>query len=281
MRRVHLAQTESTNTLAAAEAERSWSPGRAEPIVVSADRQTAGRGRDGRAWVSPLGGAYLSLAYPWPRSAIDRAMTVPLAAALAVRDALLDAAGVTGERLTIKWPNDALLDGGKVAGVLCERKVMGDAASSDRPATDRDAVVVGVGVNVRGGVEALGPVRVPATTLELATRIALAPDAVIDAVARQLVARLDRLLDAGWADGDHDSLHAVLAWRGQPVTFTHGGESHVGVFVGVARDGSALIRLPDRSEPVSFAAGDIDRLTRADPTLPTPIHRDSLTDAEP
>ncbi|MEM9251999.1 MAG: biotin--[acetyl-CoA-carboxylase] ligase [Planctomycetota bacterium] len=276
---MHLAETESTNTAAAAEAERRWSPERADPIVVSADRQTAGRGRDGRSWASPIGGAYLSVAYPWPRSAIERSGMAPFAAGLALRSALGEATGVAGGRLAIKWPNDALLDGRKVAGVLCERRVMGDAASSDRPATDRDAVVVGVGVNVLGPVEALGEVRVPATTLALAIDRELDPADIADAVATQLVARLDCLLDVGWTEGDHAALNDALAYRGEPVAFTRAGQRHTGTLLGVAADGHALIHLAAQATPARFAAGDIDRLSPAD--RHDPLDQPSLTDATP
>ncbi|MEM1208713.1 MAG: biotin--[acetyl-CoA-carboxylase] ligase [Planctomycetota bacterium] len=261
---MHLAETGSTNTLAAAEAARRWSPGHAEPIVVSADRQTAGRGRDGRSWASPIGGAYLSVAYPWPRAKIDRAAMAPLAAALAIRAAVLDITDLAGDRLRIKWPNDLLIDDAKAAGVLCERQVMGDAASSDRPATDRDAVIVGIGVNVRGGVESLGPVRVPATTLELITGHAFDPGVIVDAIVGQLVHRLDRLVRSGWTDDNHHALNAALAYRDQPVAFVAGGESRTGTLLGVTPDGRALVRRLEQDQPTPLAAGDIDRLTPAE-----------------
>jgi len=109
--------------------------GAEEGTVVLASRQTAGRGRLGRTWESPDGGAYFS-AVLRPSVPPAEIASLALAVALGIAEGL-ESLGATP---TLKWPNDVLLGGGKVAGVLLEM-----TAEADRV----DWVVVGVGVNVR------------------------------------------------------------------------------------------------------------------------------------
>jgi BirA family transcriptional regulator, biotin operon repressor / biotin---[acetyl-CoA-carboxylase] ligase len=103
--------------------------------LVIAEAQTAGRGRLGRAWASPPGNLYASLAVAVGGPPEERVPLVPLAAGVAAVDALA-ACGVSGVRL--KWPNDLIRGGRKVGGVLCEAPALRG---------DRVTVVVGLGVN--------------------------------------------------------------------------------------------------------------------------------------
>lgn len=104
--------------------------GREAPILVISRRQTKGRGRLGREWVEPDQAVFASLAFDpvWPVHARSQ---IPLAAGLAVRDAIADECGIT---VGLRWPNDLVLDGGKVGGVLVE--------------SGEDRVVVGCGINL-------------------------------------------------------------------------------------------------------------------------------------
>lgn len=125
----HLDEVASTND----EVKRRVLDGGAAGMVVTADLQTAGRGRRGRPWLSLDGGSLLlSVATGVPARG---ASLVPLAAGLAVGDML------RRQELTpqLKWPNDALVDGKKVAGILVERHRLTDTT---------DFLVVGIGVNV-------------------------------------------------------------------------------------------------------------------------------------
>ncbi len=114
--------------------------GASEGLVICADEQTVGRGRRGRSWSSPAGaGLYLSIILrPAHDAAGDpRALTLTtLAAGVAVREAILRAAGVDAE---LKWPNDIMIGGRKLAGILAEAHDIG---------TVEQAVILGVGVNV-------------------------------------------------------------------------------------------------------------------------------------
>jgi BirA family transcriptional regulator, biotin operon repressor / biotin---[acetyl-CoA-carboxylase] ligase len=126
---VSLAETDSTN----AEALRLAAAGEPEGCVVVADAQGAGRGRLGRAWWSEPGRSLLTSWLIRPALAVERWPTLTLVAGLAAARALIAAAGV---EVRLKWPNDLLVGGRKLGGLLAE-------------ADGRGALVVGLGVNVR------------------------------------------------------------------------------------------------------------------------------------
>jgi BirA family biotin operon repressor/biotin-[acetyl-CoA-carboxylase] ligase len=170
--RLHLRNTDSTNERARALA----AAGAPHGTLVTAAEQSAGRGRQGRTWSAPAGQSLLmSLLLR------DPPRFLPLIAAVAVAE-------VAGDQARIKWPNDVLLDGRKVAGILVE----------GRP-QERWAVL-GIGLNVAIRVEDLpGELRETATTLGLAPRD-------VEPTLERLLAALGRRLAGG--DG------AVLAaWR--------------------------------------------------------------------
>lgn len=121
-----------------------------EGTVVIARRQTAGRGRHGRNWTSPEGGLYMSLLLRPPSSATLRTLT--LASSLAVVDGIRDA---TGLNAVIRWPNDILIGGKKVSGVVAESNYVGQKLSF---------VAVGIGVNCNSEITSEDPSN-PATCL--------------------------------------------------------------------------------------------------------------------
>ena len=105
------------------------------PLWIVAKRQTAGRGRRGRVWISEPGNLFASLLLT-TEAPPDHRPQLSLVAALAVHDALVEIADVLKPRLAIKWPNDLLLDGGKFAGILVEAE-----------GGEEGAVAIGIGVN--------------------------------------------------------------------------------------------------------------------------------------
>ncbi|MEM1038341.1 MAG: biotin--[acetyl-CoA-carboxylase] ligase [Pseudomonadota bacterium] len=106
----------STNT----EASRLASIGEFERVWVTALEQFAGRGRRGREWESPRGNLFASAAFPVQASASVPLTGLPLLASLALRDAVVDVAPALTHQLGLKWPNDLLLNGKKLAGILLE-----------------------------------------------------------------------------------------------------------------------------------------------------------------
>jgi BirA family biotin operon repressor/biotin-[acetyl-CoA-carboxylase] ligase len=136
----------STNDIAIQMARQ----GAPEGTVVVAQGQTAGRGRHGRIWASPAGeGLYLSLILEPPVS-LDRLWQLSFLVAVAVAEAVEIVSKVQPQ---LKWPNDILLNGKKVAGILIESPSIRESSGSKETAresgfSDRRLVVVGIGVNV-------------------------------------------------------------------------------------------------------------------------------------
>ena len=119
------------------EVRRQAEAGVTEGLAVLAKQQTAGRGRRGRVWDSPPGNLFLSLLLR-PHSTPGQAATLSFLTAVALLEAL-DLAAVPG-KLTCKWPNDVLVNGAKIAGILLESRTGPDGALG--------WVTVGIGVNL-------------------------------------------------------------------------------------------------------------------------------------
>src|SRR6478609_3308644 len=129
-----LSETSSTNSECLARA-RAGDAGR---LWVTADRQTGGRGRRGRPWVSEPGNLYSSLLLIDP-APMERLGSLPLAVAVAVHEAIRMVLPPGAEPLEIKWPNDILIGRKKTCGILIEGERLSDG---------RHAVVIGIGINV-------------------------------------------------------------------------------------------------------------------------------------
>jgi BirA family transcriptional regulator, biotin operon repressor / biotin---[acetyl-CoA-carboxylase] ligase len=112
--------------------------GDTQPLWIVAREQTAGRGRRGNQWVSPPGNLYATLLLVDPAPP-RRAPELSFVAALAVHDAILDRAPILAGRVALKWPNDVLCDGKKLAGILLEGRMRGETI----------VVAIGIGVNCR------------------------------------------------------------------------------------------------------------------------------------
>jgi BirA family transcriptional regulator, biotin operon repressor / biotin---[acetyl-CoA-carboxylase] ligase len=106
--------------------------------VVLAEEQTAGRGRDGRTWRSPVGGVWLGMLFRPGRAELA---VLSIRAGLVVADVVDDLIGRSAAQL--KWPNDVLLDGRKVAGILCEGRWQGESLQW---------LALGIGINVANPV---------------------------------------------------------------------------------------------------------------------------------
>jgi BirA family biotin operon repressor/biotin-[acetyl-CoA-carboxylase] ligase len=219
-------------------------------VAVIADEQRSGRGRMGRQWSHAVGqGLALSVGLRVPRGAAATS-TIPLAAGLAVADAL----AALGFEPRLKWPNDVLLDGRKVAGVLCEMRRM----------REDDAVVVGIGVNV-----AQRPQDFPPTLAGQATSLAIAGAAVSleDAAARVCDALEVRVLQLRRGDraGVLEAWSARAAFWGEPVTVRAPDGDVTGVALRLDPDGALVLRM-EGGEWTAMAgdllAGDVDGARR-------------------
>lgn len=212
-----------------------------ENVIVLADEQTGGRGRLDREWTSPSGGIWCSILIRPSVPAAD-APVYTLAAAVATTRAVREA----GVEATIKWPNDVLVDGKKVAGILTEME-----GEADRI----DWLVVGIGLNAN-----VDPIDVPAAN---ATSLRAERDG--EAVDRRRLTQ--RLLEEFHAL--HEDLDSIVpAWRthadtlGRRVRVESGERTVVGEAVDIEYPGTLTIATENGRETV--AAGDCEHLRPAE-----------------
>jgi BirA family transcriptional regulator, biotin operon repressor / biotin---[acetyl-CoA-carboxylase] ligase len=209
------------------EAARQGAP---EGVVAVASVQTAGRGRHGRAWVSPPGNLFLSfLLRPEDPSILS---LLPLAAGVAVAEAL----AAEGVEARLKWPNDVLVSARKLAGILAEASTGGAGVES---------VVVGIGANVNlRRADVPEDLRDTVTSLREETGRTHDVDAVAAAVLVRWTAWYDALrvdrrrVRAAWRDRSID-------WWGRPVEMDTGGKRLVGVARDIDDAGALIVETAD------------------------------------
>jgi BirA family biotin operon repressor/biotin-[acetyl-CoA-carboxylase] ligase len=228
-RRVHLDETSSTNDEAMARGRAGAPTG----LVVTADAQSRGRGRQGRAWQSPAGqNLYLSLLLrpDRPPAAIP---PITLAAAVGVADAL----NQLGVATSIKWPNDVLVHGRKIAGILTETSTRGDRL---------EHVVIGIGINVN-------QTDFPPDLAGIATSLCreLGREVDREAVLAGVLDGVGRATDAFLAGG----VAAIAsAWRarsstlGTRISVVQDGRSVSGVAIDLDEQGALRVRQDDGGE---------------------------------
>ncbi len=222
-----LAQVDSTN----AEAARI-AGGLAGPEWILALRQTAARGRRGRAWANPEGNFAATLVMR-PCETPDRVELRSFVAALALHDALVTVTG-RAEAFTLKWPNDVLLNGGKLAGILLESAGAGGRLSH---------FAIGIGVNLANAPEAgeVEPGAVRPVCLRGETGVAVAPAAFLDLLA-PAYARLEaQFVTYGFAP-IREAWLARAARLGEVITARTGRETHEGTFQTVDEAGNLVLR---------------------------------------
>lgn len=239
-RRVHLlSETASTNTLAAAMARE----GAAEGTVVIAERQTGGKGRLGRTWISPPGNLYLSVILQ-PVIPPSKAPLLTLMGAVAVVSALREPFGL---RAGIKWPNDIFLTGKKAGGILTEMNAEPERIHH---------VILGIGLDVNMDLLSLpADVRRHATTLFAETGRKIDRSVLL----RRILEEFDN-----WYRRFLESEDAVLAkWREYDVTLgsrisvvVGPGSVMTGTAEGLDAEGRLVLRLGDGARR-AFAAGDV------------------------
>lgn len=246
--RIDLATCGSTND----EAGRLARAGARHGTIVVSDAQTAGRGREGRAWQSPPGmGLYLSAIVRPPLPLVD---VPPMTLAIGI--GLCDAARATGADVTLKWPNDLLVDGRKLAGVLVESQSQGGKL---------EAVVIGIGVNITG--------RLPREVSDRAVTLEDAADSQIDreAFIAAVLAHVEHWIDRYVAMGLEE---IIPAWQdrmalGLAARATVDGEALTGVVFGLDDDGALLLRGDDGAIH-RVRSGDVE-VIRPTPA-PEPVH---------
>lgn len=240
--------TTSTND----EAIRAAREGAPEGQVFVADLQTAGRGRAGRRWETPPGknlAVSFLLRPSLPAAEASRLTLVAGAAIHETLSALLDPP--LAPELKIKWPNDVILGGKKVAGILAESASGGETKEGRIP-----WVVLGIGIDVNADEEDFSPeVRKGATSLKLACGHTFDRESVFDSLLKAFERRYRAFGQEGFAPiRDYVQTHGYL--NGKQVHAAEGSLTVTGTVTGLSEDGALLLRT-EGGQIVSILAGDV------------------------
>ena len=237
-RRIDFDEIDSTSL----HARRLLNRGEADParVVISAAVQTGGIGRMGKPWSSPRGGLWFTLLCTPARPTPGLVDGLGLRIGVAITEALRAAVGRQfAGRLKLKWPNDVLIEGKKVCGVLTETAGAGDAFR----------VLIGVGVNLNLDLAAL-PVHLRASSTTI--RDLLGRDLDPEPLLADLIARIGEAVDAPWPD-------TALIKRANAML--HGiGAEHIGVLEDGTADFGLLLGLDGRGVPLVRTSRGMGRL---------------------
>ncbi|MBV9968370.1 MAG: biotin--[acetyl-CoA-carboxylase] ligase [Xanthobacteraceae bacterium] len=234
---IHLDSIDSTN----AEALRRARAGARGPVWIVATIQSAGRGRRGRAWVSPAGNLHASLLLVDPAPAAV-APQLAFVAGLAVHDACAALAPSLADALKLKWPNDLLCRGAKVAGILIEGEGRGHGL----------AAVIGIGVNCRHHPDRA---ELPATNLA-AQGDPVVASALFEALRRTMAVRIAEWDRGGRFAAIRSAWLARAAGLGQVMRARLSDREAVGVFEAVDEAGRLVLRLADGGREI-IAGGEV------------------------
>lgn len=241
-----LAEVGSTNEAAMVAGDK----GEPEGLAILADRQTAGRGRRGRAWASPPGvGLYTSILLRPNLPPNDLAL-LTLVAGLGAAEAIREVTTLTSR---LKWPNDVLVDGAKVSGILTELASEGSTVCH---------AVVGIGINVNHDQDDL-----PAEVRPLATSLRLLAGRMIARadLAAAVYNGLDHWYHVLCDGGAQTILEQARAWNatlGNPVEVIAGEERWQGLAVDLDADGALLVR---------DSIGELRRVVAGDVSIRQPL----------
>ena len=231
---IYYPQLTSTMDVARREAQQ----GAAEGTIVVADEQTAGKGRLHRDWLSPEGSIALSIIlYP-------RLLQLPFLIMVASLAVVHSIEAVTGLKSQVKWPNDVLINGRKVCGILIESGVGGDRV---------DYAVIGIGLNVNLRISDYPEILSIATSLydELGAEVSRL------SLIQRLLAEIERLyLSLPEGESVYQEWRDSLVTLGKRVRVKSGETMYEGIAESVTSDGSLLLRQGDGSL-TRMVAGDV------------------------
>ena len=237
---IHVEELTSTNDRALELARQGEGTGTA----VTATRQTAGRGRLGRTWETPDGSLALSVIHRPSRAIEETASLTPCVAV-----ALVEGLGELGVTARIKWPNDVLVKGRKVCGILCELHEI---------SPHEKVVIVGIGLNVAVAEfpPELGPIATSLSDHGCEANVATVAETVLSRVRRALI-RHDRGADVPAA------YQTLLEGVGGLVQWTDHGHRRQGTLVGARlRDGA--LQVTSVEGDVFITSGELTLLGDAD-----------------
>ena len=233
----HLTEVDSTNE----EARRMAAQAEKIPTWILADRQTAGRGRRGRAWQSPTGNLMTTLYLPKRFSAVaagQMAFVAGLALESTVRHFVGEAVNVS-----VKWPNDVLIEGQKASGILLESAVQGGQV---------DWLAIGLGLNL-----AHHPDDTPYPATDIGAFVDTPPTNI---EALEILTNSFDTVFRQWESGGFENL--LRAWRlvahglGEPIVARLENEERRGIFLDIDEKGALLLKQAD-GDTLTIDAGDV------------------------
>jgi len=237
--------TDSTND----EAFRLGTAGAPEGTALVADSQRAGKGRMQRVWHSPAGANIYTSIILRPEFAAARAPQISIAAGIAAAETLC---AYCPDRVQLKWPNDVLINGKKVCGILAQMKMAGAAI---------DFVVVGIGINVNLNREHFPPdIREIATSLAIETGLEISRLDVIIRLYENTAKWYRELAQEGFGAVKKKWLD-LAPMIGGPVSVRYGEETVSGEAAGIDDDGSLILRTAEH-KIIRVSAGDATILKR-------------------
>ncbi|UCG50897.1 MAG: biotin--[acetyl-CoA-carboxylase] ligase [Candidatus Latescibacterota bacterium] len=232
----YLHAVDSTNRLAVELAKS----GEAHGTLVIADHQTKGRGRYDRQWESPAGRSLLFSLILRPDASPGTVLPVTLAFSLSIAETLETA---LAHEVELKWPNDVLVGGRKICGILSE---------SSSKIGRSVFVVVGIGINVNTTMDEFSPdIRAQTTSCYEVTQDAHNRTDLLGKVLGGLESTYDRFGREGF-EGFVESYEDKLMILNKTVTFRRGGTLSVGLVTGLSKDGGLVIKKSDDTRVVLY-----------------------------
>ncbi|MGY5876646.1 MAG: biotin--[acetyl-CoA-carboxylase] ligase [Candidatus Thorarchaeota archaeon] len=220
-------------------------------IVVIAQAQTAGRGRLERSWRSPPGGLYVSLSIQ-PEISPNEYPLITLIAGCAVVEVLR---GISDVPVSLKWPNDLMIRGKKLGGILSELVITSD---------DRHFIVVGIGVNINFPVEDLHSDLISTTeTLQSLTGQLFSLEEIIIGTIDGILKRVSNLERCDDVYSIIDEWTSFSSTIGQRVRVDAGSMVHTGLAIRITQSGSLVVVDNDESEIV-IDIGDVSHLRHSE-----------------
>lgn len=228
------------------EAKRRARAGETSPVWIAARQQTAGRGRLGRNWVSPIGNLFVTVLFPEP-GGLNIASRIPFAAALAVRDACVGA--LPGLKAKLKWPNDVRVDGAKICGILTETGETNGVTW----------IALGMGINIQHAPDVTE--QVSTSLRQEGASMGLLPEHVLEDLRASLERRVEQARNA--FEGLLEDWLQSAEGLGQTVEAGPPDARIKGIFEGLAADGGLKLRLPDGARQ-TIRAGDVELVRQVD-----------------
>lgn len=233
---VYYDETDSTNNQAKAYGEKGAEHG----TLFVADMQAAGKGRRGRAWVSPAGSSIYMTILLHPEVLPTKAPQLTLVMAMAVAEGIRS---VTGLETMIKWPNDIIIHGKKICGILTEMSTEIDYINY---------VVIGVGINVN---QETFPeeIRETATSLKIEKGSSVRRSELIASVMKSFEQFYEIFMETEDLSGLREAYNAILVNRGRRVRILEPGQEYEADALGINRTGELVVRTEDGQKKEIYA----------------------------